>query len=581
MSYGSPSGVRNTATVSGAPVALPATARIRAALGAAAFTASALACAVPDAAFGQAPDSACTIHLQGVDFVGPAADLARLIDLQDTTSRASFVVRRAGRAFNGNACAAPSRVSALARQLATPSGNGVRLLSPELLVVGNSAYPRDWNDGVLWSGRGLSTALSAGVRAQWGALSAAIAPVVTYQSNADFDIVAYPDTTRSEFSYRWRAGIDAPQRFGTGSFSRIDAGQSYVRVDLRGFGAGFSNENLLWGPARRNPLLLSGTAGGFPHAFLETGRPVDIWVGDLEFQAFWGGLEESEYFDNEPDNDSRMLAGLLVALQPRILEGLTIGGSRIQSMTWWPELSLMDIALRPYRGVSSNPGGRGGDNQLLGFFFRWKSAETGFEVYGEWARDDHWGTWTQLLRNLDSSQAWGLGLQKLIRRGDDAIRISAEVTHLADALPSRMVHRSGPIAFYTNSSVRQGHTHRGQMLGAPIGTGGEALFIGGDYFWSAGRTSLSVERARYNEDAYSARFAPTFRAGARDTELSVRAGHLAAFGALSVDAELGWSMRYNRGLLGLDSIEPGEPYRRDDNLSLRLGLRWTAGQGWP
>jgi hypothetical protein len=76
-------------------------------------------------------------------------------------------------------------------------------------------------------------------------------------------------------------------------------------------------------------------------------------------------------------------------------------------------------------------------------------------------------------------------------------------------------------------------------------------------------------------------FAPAFRADARDTELSVRAGHLTAFGALSVDAELGWSMRYNRSLLGLDTIGPGEPYRRDDNLSLRLGFRWTAAQGWP
>ncbi|HEX2167448.1 MAG TPA: capsule assembly Wzi family protein, partial [Longimicrobiales bacterium] len=221
------------------------------------------------------------------------------------------------------------------------------------------------------------------------------------------------------------------------------------------------------------------------------------------------------------------------------------------------------------------------DNQLLGVFFRWKSAPAGFEVYGEWARDDHWGTWTQFLRNLDSSQAWGLGLQKLIRRGDNALRLSAEFTHLADALPVRIAGRGGPIAFYTNTSVRQGHTHRGQMLGAPIGTGGEALFVGGDYFWRAGRTSFSVERARYNEDAYTVSFAPTFRAGARDTEISVRGGHLATVGALSVDAEVGWSLRYNMNFLGLSSIEPGEPYRRDHNLSLRLGLRWTPPGGWP
>jgi hypothetical protein len=560
MSHGLSPGVRKSATVLAAATALLAS--------------------HATAARGQVADSACHVHLRGADFVGAAADLARLIDLQDTTSRASFAVRRAGRGYTGSGCAAPAAVADLARSLATRGpANGIQPLAPELLVVGNSAYPRDWNDGALWGGRGMNIAVTAGAQVGWGAFSAAIAPVVTWQSNDSFEIQPNPDATRSEFAYRWRAGIDAPQRFGAESFGRVDPGQSFARIDVRGFGAGLSNENMLWGPSRRNPLLLSGTAAGFPHAFLETQRPVDIWVGDLEFQLFWGRLKESAYFDLEPDNDHRLLAGLLVALQPRILEGLTVGGGRLHALTWWPELSLTDVALQPYRGVGENPRGRTGDNQLLGMFFRWKSAAAGFEVYGEWAREDHWGTWTELLRNLDSSQAWALGLQKLVRHGDNALRISAEVTHLADALPSRMAHRAGPIAFYTNTSVRQGHTHRGQMLGAPIGTGAEALFLGGDYFWRAGRTSLSLERARYSEDAYSVRFAPTFRAGARDAELSVRAGHLAALGAVSVDAELGWSMRYNRSFLGLATIEPGEPYRRDDNLSIRLGVRWTPPGG--
>lgn len=508
--------------------------------------------------------------------MGTAADLARLLDLQDSTSSASVVLRRGGHGLTTNACGIPASVAGLARSLASDGPHaGLRLLVPELLIVGNSAYARDWNDGALWGGRGLNGSLTGGVEALWGPLTAAIAPIVVWQSNSEYDITVNADLERSEFASNWVRGIDAPQRFGTGSFGGIDAGQSFARVDYRGFGAGVSNENIQWGPARRNALLLSGTAAGFPHVFLETEQPTDVYIGDLEVQAFWGRLDESEYFDLEPDNDRRMLAGLLIALQPRILDGLTIGGARIHSLTWWPELSFMDLALQPYRGIRQNPGGRGGDNQLLGVFFRWKSAPAAFEVYGEWARDDHWGTAIELLRNLDSSQAWSLGLQKLIRRGDNALRLSAELTHLADALPSRMIFRSGPISFYSNSSVTQGHTQRGQMLGAAIGTGAEALFVGGDYFWSGGRTSLSVERARYNEDAYNVYYAPEFRAGARDSELSVRAGHVALFGPVMVDAEVGWSVRYNRDLLGLADIEPGEAYRRDDNVSLRLGVRWS------
>ena len=562
MSYGLRSGVKDSATVCAVALALAAYAP------------------VPARGQSEIPDDACAVYLQGSDFVGPAADLGRLIDLQDTTSNASFVLRRAGRGYSGNACTAPRAVTDMALFHGTTApGTGLRLLAPELLVVGNSAYPRDWNDGVLWAGRGLNTALSAGAAVRWGAFSAALAPVVTWQSNSEFDIRPRPEPTRSEYGSAWSTAIDQPQRFGAGSFAGIDAGQSYARVDVRGFGAGFSTENLRWGPSLRNPLLLSGTAGGFAHAFVETARPVDIWIGDVEFQLFWGRLTESEYFDDDPDNDHRMLAGALLALQPRVFDGLTIGAGRMQTLTWWPELSLSDVVIGPYRDVSSNPRDRGGDNQLITAFFRFATAPDGMEAYGEWAREDHWDGWSGLLRNLDASQAWTLGLQKLVRLDADALRLSAEVSHLSDALPIRFAQRGGGVGFYTHSTVRQGHTHRGQLLGAPIGTGAESLFVGADYFWYGGRSSLSVERARYNDDVYNVQFAPYFGSHARDTEVTLRAGHLAALGPLSIDALIGWSLRYNRDLLGLTEIRQagGGVYRRDRNWSLRLGVRWAGG----
>lgn len=525
----------------------------------------------------QTADTTCIVQLRSAWFVGAAADVVRILDVQDSTPRTPVMLRRTGRDYRADACAAPSSIRDLAEHLSVDDGHRkVRVLPAEVLIIGNSAYPRDWNDGVLWSGRGMNTALVAGAEARWGPVTIALAPVFTWQANADFEIHAVNDSSLSPFVHGfWGATIDAPQRFGTESFARVDPGHSFARVDVRGLSTGISTENVRWGPTRRNPLLLSGTAPGFPHVFLETSRPVDVWIGDLEFQLFWGRLEESAYFDADPDNDERMLAGLLVALEPRILDGLSVGGGSLQALTWWPELSLGDVFLRPYRGLGQNPQGRGGDNQLISLFFRWETAAAGLEVYGEWAREDHWGRWVELLRNLDASQAWTLGLQKLLQYDDNAVSISAEVTHLADALPSLWQGRPGIIPFYSNTAVLQGHTHRGQLLGAPIGTGAEALFLGVDWFSPAGRTSLSVERARYEDDAYLWLFAATYGAHARDTEVSVRAGHLMGAGPLSLDAELGWSLRYNRSFLGLDTLSAGQPYRRDGNWSVRLGARWT------
>jgi hypothetical protein len=518
----------------------------------------------------------CVVALRGADITGVTADLARIITLQDSTARESFMLRRVGREYRAAACRAPAAVQTLAHLVGGPVRERRAVLLPvDLLAVANSAYPRDWNDGALWAGRGLNASLTAGAELRWAIFRAAVAPVVTWQQNNDFATRAFSDTAFSPFAHPfWGYVIDVPQRFGEESFAHVYPGQSFVRLDVSGFAAGFSTENLVWGPVRRNPIMLSGTGPGFPHVFIETGRAVNIGIGSLEFQLFWGRLSESNYFDNRSDNDHRALAGLMIVLHPGIFEGLAVGGGRLHAQTWWRDKSLTDLLLDPYRGFRSNViGGPSASNQLLGLFFRWATAPEGLEVYGEWARDDNWEKTIGLFRNLDASQGYSLGLQKVVRHGTNLLRVAAEITHLADALPINFAAR-GNLAFYTHTAVTQGHTHLGQMLGAAIGTGGEAQYIGADYFWRAGRTSLSIERARYNAEAYNGFFAPIFGAHARDTEVSLRAGHVASLGDLSIDAELGWSLRYNRTFLGLNSLDTARPYRREDNVSLRVAARW-------
>jgi hypothetical protein len=541
------------------------------------WTAAVLACSLtPIDAAGQAPDRACAVTLRTGSLAGPSADLARLLDLHDSGSLETFTLRRTGRRYLFDACRAPAAIRSLAEGLDAGTRRGMDIVPAEALLTGNSAYPRDGQDGSLWGGRGLGMSIQTGVEFGWGPFSAAIAPVYAWQQNREFDMLPNASEARSPWAHRWWGTIiDAPQRFGPSSYGRLDLGQSYARIDLFGAGVGISSENLTWGPARRNPLLLSGSAPGFPHVFLETTRPADVFIGALEAQLFWARLTESDWFDDDPDNDHRVLAGLLVALRPHVFDGLTIGGARMYSRTWWPGLPLSEIMFAPYRGVRDNPQQfEAGDNQLLGFFFRWAFAPAGMEVYGEWAREDHWDGWIGLLRNLDASQAWMLGLQSVVTVRHGVLRISTEIAHLAEALPTMHPAR-GPVAFYSHSTVVQGHTHRGQLLGAPVGTGGESQFLGLDWFWSGGRSGISVERARYEDDAYNIYYAAQYGSHARDTELSVRGGHMSVIGGIAIDAEIGWSRRYNRHFLGLDTASvTGAPYRTENNWSLRLGTRW-------
>jgi hypothetical protein len=517
----------------------------------------------------------CTLHVQSIGHATSAHDLVRTIQLTDSIAHRLPLFHRPARAAAVSTCTAPAAVLDLSRAIDVAPLARIAPTPVELLAIANSAYPRDWNDGALWAGRGLGLSLTAGATFRLGRVHATLAPVLTWQSNASFEIQPADTAADAAFAHPWWGSmIDVPQRPGTGAFATIGPGQSFIRAAAGGVSAGFSTENIVWGPARRNPLVLSATAPGFPHAFIETDRALDLWLVQLDGQLFWGRLTESDHFDDEADNDHRAIAGLLVSLQPRGAPGLSIGAARTQSFTWWPSLPLSEVLLRPYRGVRDNPSSElSGDNQLITLFFRWAAAADGLEVYGEWTREDHWGRAEELLRNLDASQAWTLGFQKLIPRGDNALRVAAEISHLSDALPVRYAGR-GALPFYANVSVPQGHTHRGQYLGAGIGTGAESQWAGLDYFWKRGRTSLGIERARYEDDAYNVLFAPEHGSHRRDTELSLRAGHMTELGAVLIDVELGWSVRFNRHFLDIDDATS----RRDHNTGLRLGARWLPGR---
>jgi hypothetical protein len=533
----------------------------------------------------QQPDTAqCSAALPAAHLAGPAGDIARLTDLLVEQSASSYLIRRSSDRVVVAACAAPAAVERMAQRLSlidVPQ-YGFATLPADFTLVNHSDYPRDWNDGVTWGGVGTSLTLGTGVAGRWGPLEAALAPLLVLEQNESYEYQRWPDSDRSPQAHRWRAHfLDMPQQPAQGARTFLDPGHSYLRVAARGFRAGISTETIVWGPARRNPLLLSGTAGGFPHAFVETAGGRATPLGAAEAQLFIGRLSESDDFDFDPDNDRRALNGALVTLRPRRLDGLYIGAGYLHMQTWRDGTSARDLILGPWSGIDHDSIGYPRDLRLLSLFMRWAGAPGGMEVYGEWARQDRLRDWFRLLNPVEQSNAYSIGLQKIVRRGETAVRVQAEVSHLADALPNSDFGR-GISTFYVSPYVIQGHTHRGQLLGAPIGPGSESQFLGVDVFWRAGRTGLSVERVRYDDDAYYSLWYPIHGPHGHDTEMSFRAAHMISLATLSLDAELGYSFRYSRSFLGLlHGNYPDFPYRRETNLGIRLTGSWRPpGYTW-
>jgi hypothetical protein len=497
---------------------------------------------------------------------GPYEDLVRAEELLGSRPLRLRLIRRPSTVRSASTCKRASPV--------------IELQPAELHTEYNSAYANERNNGALWAGRGLATALSTGIHTRWGPFSAAFAPRILYHQNRAFETSAPKRPTgASPFSHPWYPNrIDWPVRFGARAFWTLDLGQSYLRLDSHGVALGLSNENLWWGPAARYPLLMSNNAPGFPHLYLGTARPLGTPLGEVEAQLIWGRLEESAYFDETAAGDRRLLAGLVLAYAPRGLPGLQLGAARVFMKAIPPEgLTFSEWSIGPFRRVTENPLGKDNpeaDNQLISLFARWAFPEAGFEVYGEWSREDHWGDLKDLALEPDHSQAYVLGFQKTAHLGARRLIVRGESASLRSSVP-QFNGRANP-TMYTHGQLRQGYTHRGQLLGAAIGPGSIARHLGVDLITSQGLAGLFLEQISHNEDTFRRRWARYYGPDGRDGEVAIGFRQMAPVKGFELAWEAALARRRNRYFQRLDGVS--RDFLTEWNGYLGVGLVWRPGR---
>ncbi|HEX2208685.1 MAG TPA: capsule assembly Wzi family protein, partial [Longimicrobium sp.] len=378
----------------------------------------------------------------------------------------------------------------------------VRAVRPQGGLAFNSAFPQGTNDGALWTGRGLTASLSAGVEVRVGVLSMRVEPLVFWSQNRGFDLMAVagrPDSLRFQDPYAPGA-IDLPQRFGDGSFVRIDPGQSSLRVDTRPVAAGISTANQQWGTAVDQPLLLGPNAAGFPHLFLGTGRPVNLWLGRVHGRLVWGSLGQSDYSPMQGHGSRRLMTGVIGVFQPARLRGLELGVGRFYHEAW-PRggVEAADL-LRPLESFfresfeSRQPGElEGPENQLATVFFRWTLPRDRFEVWGEYLREDHNYDLEDFILEPDRSSGYLLGVRKVWGNARALRTVRAEWVNTSR---SHLHQGSNQVLPYHHRETRQGHTVYGQLLGSPSAYGGGGSVVALETFTPRGRWSVDWTRMR-------------------------------------------------------------------------------------
>jgi hypothetical protein len=393
-----------------------------------------------------------------------------------------------------------------------------QLLPVEGTVRFNSAFPYGSNDGAIWAGRGFTPAVAGGFVAMAGPISLVLDPVAFVAQNEKFTLMPNGSTGVAAF---WNGifpgAIDLPQRFGDKSYGRIDWGQSTLRADLFGVTAGISNANMGWGPMQTYEYILSGNAPGFAHVFAGTARPANLWLAHVHLRAIWGRLEQSDYSPVQgtkyyssrlETGTQRFATGLVVVIQPRWIPGLELGGGRFFHSLWPREGIPRSYITKPLQAiykvnVPASPGlpdtQGGGDNQEASAFARWVFPKSGFEMYGEYGHEDHSYDRRDLIQEPDHTRSYGLGLRKVM--GVDSAGLSAiRVESINFQLPT-LARNRGEGSTYAHGVIAQGHTNRGQFLGADVGVGtGAGFTFAWDRFSEHGRSTYTVTRTVRQED---------------------------------------------------------------------------------
>jgi hypothetical protein len=376
-----------------------------------------------------------------------------------------------------------------------------RILRPDMQAIVNTARPWGRNDGVVWAGRGLTAAIQGGVSARWGPLRLQLAPIAFRSQNAAFRLLPNGRTGALAFGDpRFPGNIDLPQRFGAAPYQRVDLGDSELSLSMFGLRGGVSSARQIWGPARDYPLVMSTNAGGFPHVFGGSARPLDIGIGTVEGRLIAGRIAQSAWSPVQSGEPMRFTSALTGTFSPRGLPWLSFGGNR-EVQGRWPAGGLtLDRVLRPFQGVLNNNTGSintNGENQFVSVFLRAAFAPDGLEAYAEMSREDFANDLRWLVQKPDDLASIMLGFAKVWSPDGERLRtLRAEVVNGELSHHERLQRGfRTPIPPYTHTPTYQGLTSRGQLLGSPVAYGGAGWTIEWAERSAAGRTAVALERA--------------------------------------------------------------------------------------
>ena len=394
----------------------------------------------------------------------------------------------------------------------------VSVLSPHTHLEWNSHHPQYSNNGAITPARGWQSITSlGGVHVRWFALSVQVKPDILLSQNKRYD--GFPDTLSTrlwDLRYVLWNRADLPEQHGVAPKNNVFLGQSHALLTYWNIGVGVSTENIWWGPGKRSSLILSNNARSFRHLTLKTMKPIWTPIGYFEAQIIAGRLEDSRYsppvreeettrgrfFGRNTDN--RYLNAFNISYSPRWIPGLTFGATRAvqQYMESVKEnKDYFPVFINFFRQNDSRNRDETFIDQVLSFYVRWLWRKANAEVYFEFGKNDAALNIRDFLLGPQHARAYIFGLSKLfpLSREGHFLEFAYEHTEMAQAT-SYLVRNAA--SWYMHGGIRQGYTHRGEVLGAAIGPGSNLDYFTAAYVNGYNRYGLRFERLAHDNDFF-------------------------------------------------------------------------------
>jgi hypothetical protein len=429
------------------------------------------------------------------------------------------------------------------------SSASIRAVLPEIATSWNSTIPFSQNDEAEWAGRGWNQRVSGGLAASVGSARLVLVPELLSSQNLSFPILPSGSSARSGFASPFHSSafsVDLPLRYGDQRYTRVGLGSSFFEIARSRVAFGLSAAPMWWGPGVRNALVMSNNAPGIPQMYLRTARPLQTRMGAVEAYGLLGMLTESPFFDHDDRNDQRALSAGIVTLRTSVDSGLTIGvarsvysGARNFGLVFGHAADVITQWHQPAEPGEPSPA----SEQISSIFGRWIFAPAGLSVHMELARLAPPASLREIFVDPQRTQGYTIGLEWAKQlTANRLLRLQAEGT----ALEQTPTTPGGDVPqFYASSSVTQGYTQQGQVIGAAIGPGGSSQYLVGTLFANRWQLGLELGRVRWEDDAYYRAFPARVSHYAHDVSLLWAVSGRWAFDRMSIDASIGRQLRMN------------------------------------